>query len=202
MSRLVGLGLAVVVAGAALSSACTNSDGGKAGTGGSGAGQGGTGGVPATGGLGGTPATGGLGGTSASGGAGGMAGAGGAGIGNLAGAAGPGGAAGIGNAGGLGGMAGSGGLGGAVGGTHGTGGCWPTPTTHNDPACPNPGLLSTLSWPVAAMSCPAGLTCEFLIKTGDPCYQPPLVRQFVCCGSGFVEGTGTASCSPDASADR
>jgi hypothetical protein len=193
--QIIRLACVVVVSGLVLSTACSGGDSGKTGTGGSSAsggagsaGHAGTGGTPATGGLGGTA------GVDGGAGIGGKAGVGGGGLG---------GGAGMGGLGGLGGMAGVGGSGGTAAQAGGAGGCLPTPTTHNDAACPNPGVLDQFNWPVSSISCAAGLTCQFLVKTGEfPCTQPPRVVQFVCCGSGFVEGLDGSACPPDASADR
>lgn len=217
MLRIIRLARVVVVFGFVVSTACSGGGDGKMGTGGSAASGGGggsaghlgAGGMPATGAVGGTagaggavstggaPATGGVGGTAGVGGAAGMSGKAGIGGGGLAGDAG------MGAPGGLSGTAGFGGIGGTAAHAGGAGGCLPTPTTHNDAACPDPGVLSQFNWPVSSSSCAAGLTCQFLVKTGEyPCTQPPLVVQFVCCGSGFLRGLDSSACSPDAAADR
>ncbi len=192
---IIRLACVLVVAGLVVSSACSSGDSSKTDTAGSAASGGpGSGGDA---GIGGTPATGGPGGNEGAGGAAGIGGS--AGVGGV----GLGGAAGMGGLGALGGIAGVGGTGGTAAQTGGAGGCLPTPTTHNDAACPDPGVLGQFNWPVSSISCAAGLTCQFLVKTGEfSCTQPPRVVQFVCCRSGFVEGIDSSACSLDASADR
>ena len=68
----------------------------------------------------------------------------------------------------------------------GTGGtlppCNPWPIPMNDPACPSPG---TVVGGYYESPCTPELSCEFLVPTGDPCYQPPILQRFECCEWGF-----------------
>jgi hypothetical protein len=77
--------------------------------------------------------------------------------------------------------AGTGGVGGTIGGTGPS--CIPWPTPANDPACPSPGVVTT---GVHESACTPELSCEFLVPTGDPCFQPPRLQRFECCEWGFA----------------
>jgi hypothetical protein len=76
---------------------------------------------------------------------------------------------------------GTGGVGGTIGGTGSS--CIPSPAPANDPACPSPGLVTT---GVLESACTPELSCEFLVPTGDPCFQPPRLQRFECCEWGFA----------------
>ncbi|HEX5101210.1 MAG TPA: hypothetical protein VFV94_16980, partial [Polyangiaceae bacterium] len=64
--------------------------------------------------------------------------------------------------------------------------CGQPPTVNNDPACPDPGVLSWGRRYVES-ACADDLRCDFLMLTGnDPCTQPPIAQSFQCCGWGFA----------------